>query len=108
MRGILPERLRMRPDKADLTELYAKALIALGGERLFDRLNSVEHGWVDGEAVRRLYQSTVAAFSRGDPSYRENVFFLWMVIAIELWLNVVFLGIKEPFEQVTAATGAAV
>ena len=108
MRGILPERVRIRPDKADLTELYANALIALGGERLFDRLNCAKNGWVDGEAVRRLYQSTVAAFSRGDPSYRENVFFLWMVLAIELWLNVVFLGIKEPFEQVTAATGAAV
>ncbi len=107
MRGILPERLRMRPDKADPTELYANALIALGGERLFDRLSSVKNGWVDGEAVRKLYHSMAAAYSRGDPSYAENVFFLWMVLAIELWLNVVFLGISEPFDQVTAASGAA-
>jgi hypothetical protein len=31
-----------------------------------------------------------------------------MVLAIELWLSVVFLGITEPFEQVTAAQKAAV
>ena len=33
MRGILPERLRLRSSKADLTELYPMAMIALGGER---------------------------------------------------------------------------
>ena len=66
MRGILPERVRLRPDKAEMSEIYAMALIGLGGERLFDRLNSVKNGWIDGEAVRRLYRSMAAAFSRGD------------------------------------------
>jgi asparagine synthase (glutamine-hydrolysing) len=107
MRGILPERVRLRYDKADLTELYAMALIALGGERLFDRLNVVQNGWVDGVVVRRLYRSMAEAFSRRDPSYAENVFELWNVFAVELWLNVVFLGISEPFKHVTETTGAA-
>jgi len=107
MRGIVPERVRLRPDKADPTESYAMALIALGGERLFDRLSSVENGWIDGEAVRRLYRSMTAAFSRGDPSYMENVCDLWMVFAVELWLNVVFLGISEPFKHITGAGAAA-
>jgi asparagine synthase (glutamine-hydrolysing) len=107
MRGILPERVRLRPDKADPTEVYATALIALGGERLFDRLNVVENGWVDGEAVRRLYRSMAAAFSRGDPSYMKNVCDLWMVLAVELWLDVVFLDISEPLKHVTEAAEAA-
>ena len=42
MRGILPERVRLRSSKADLTELYPMAMSALGGERLFDRLNVVK------------------------------------------------------------------
>ncbi len=54
MRGILPERVRLRPDKADLTAIYVLAINALGGERLFDRLKVVENGWVDGVAVRKI------------------------------------------------------
>src|SRR5437870_5140653 len=108
MRGIVPERVRMRPDKADLTEIYPMALAALGGERLFDHLNSVKHGWVDGEAVARVYRSMAAAFSRGDSSYMQSVYELWMVFALELWLSVVFLCISEPFAQVRAGCKAAI
>ena len=101
MLGILPERVRIRPDKADPSELYTTALIALGGERLFDHLKSVENGWIDREAARSLYRSMVAKFSRGDSSYMENGYALWMVVAVELWLSVVFLGISEPFKHLT-------
>jgi len=48
------------------------AMIALGGERLFDRLNVVSNGWIDGDVVRRLYRSMDDAFSRGDLSHLEN------------------------------------
>jgi len=71
------------------------------GPRLFDRLNVVENGWVDGVVVRRLYRSMAEAFSRGDPSYMDNILELWSVFAVELWFNVVFLGLSEPFKQVT-------
>ena len=91
MRGILPERIRNRSDKADLTELYPMAMIALGGERLFDRLSVVKNGWIDGVAVRELYRSMADLFSRRDPSYMQNVLELWTVFALELWFNVVFL-----------------
>lgn len=93
----------MRPDKAGLTELHAMALIENGGERLFDRLNCVSNGWVEGEVVRSWYRSMAAAFSRGDPSYMNHVCDLWMVLAVELWLSVVFLGISEPFKHLTAS-----
>ena len=64
MRGILPEKIRRRSDKSNLSELYPMAMIALGGERLFDRLNIVQSGWVDGVVLRRLYRSMAEAFSR--------------------------------------------
>jgi asparagine synthase (glutamine-hydrolysing) len=111
MRGILPERVRIRPDKADLTAVYAMAINALGGERAFERLNVVKQGWVDGEIVREQCRSMVEAFARGDPSYMENICELWTVIAIELWLSIVFLGIAEPLAHVTEGwekRGAAV
>ena len=49
-----------------------------------------------------------AAFSRGDSSYMQSVYELWMVFALELWLSVVFLGISEPFAQVRAGCKAAI
>jgi len=105
MRGILPERIRLRTDKADLTAIYVMAISALGGERLFDRLSVVENGWVDGAIVRKLYHSMTQALSRGDPSYVNSISELWMVIVVELWFNVVFLGIREPLGP-TAMTHA--
>jgi hypothetical protein len=82
------------------------AMIALGGERLFDRLNVVQNGWVDEVAVRRLYRAMAEAFSRRDPSYEENILELWRVFAVELWFSVVFLGVSEPFKHVTETTEA--
>jgi asparagine synthase (glutamine-hydrolysing) len=107
MRGILPERIRLRSDKAHMTELYPMAMSALGGERLFDRLNVVKNGWIDGEVVRRLYRSMAEAFSRGDLSHVENFYVLWNVFALELWFSVVFLGINEPFKHVSGTGEAA-
>ena len=93
--------------KADLTAIYALAIGALGGERLFERLSVVENGWVDGEVVRKMYRSMADALSRGDPSYMSGILELWMVIVIELWFNVVFLGIREPLGHMAHAENAA-
>jgi len=108
MRGILPERIRLRPDKADLTAIFLMAIDALGGERLFDRLNVVDNGWVDGVMVQKQYRSMAGALARGDPSYMNYICDLWMVIAIELWFNVVFLGAREPLGHIAQAENAAV
>jgi len=107
MRGILPQRVRLRSSKADLMELYPMAMSALGGERLFDRLSLVKNGWIDGDVVRRLYRSMAEAFSRRDFSRLENFYELWNVFALELWFNVVFLGINQPFKHASETRHAA-
>ena len=98
MSGIIPEQIRWRSDKADLTEVYAMALIALGGESLFDNLSVVKNRWVDGVVLREIYRSTAEAFSRRDPCYTENILQLWNVFAVELWFKVAFPSISEPFK----------
>jgi hypothetical protein len=108
MRGILPERVRLRPDKGDMTPIYVMAMDALGGERMFDRLSVVENGWVDGVVVQKLYRSMAEGRSRGDPSYINSIPQLWMVIVIELWFNVVFRGIREPLGRTLHVENAAV
>ena len=108
MRGILPERVRLRPDKGDMTPIYVMAIDALGGERMFDRLSVVENGWVDGVVVQKLYRSMAEGRSRGDPSYINSIPQLWMVIVIELWFNVVFRGIREPLGRTLHVENAAV
>jgi len=105
MCGILPERVRLRTDKASPDEINAMALIGLGGERLFENLQSVKNGWVNRDVVGNLYRSMAAAYSRGEPSYEGG---LWIVLAIELWLRIVFLGIDEPYAQLTEAKAAAI
>ena len=47
------------------------------------------------------------AFSRGDPSYMDNVDELWKLFAVELWFSVVFQGISEPFKHVTETSAAS-
>jgi asparagine synthase (glutamine-hydrolysing) len=96
MRGILPERVRVRSDKAEFSAICVLAINSLGGERLFDRLKVVENGWVDKAIIRKICRSMTEALSRGDPSYVSDIFDLWTVLAIELWFNVVFLGVRDP------------
>ncbi len=48
------------------------------------------------------------ALSRGDPSYVSDIFDLWMVIVIELWFNVVFLGVRDPLGYMAHQKDAAV
>jgi hypothetical protein len=47
------------------------------------------------------------AFSRRDLSYSQNVLELWKVFAVELWFNVVFLGISERPEPIAEPREAA-
>ena len=96
--GFLPETVRQRRTKADFSHLFAEALKALGGERLFDSLAIMSMGWVDGVWVRRMYQQMTQLYARGDEGYARHVWPLWMVFGIELWFKTVFLD-KEIFSS---------
>ena len=86
MRGRLPEAVRQRVSKADLSEIYVLALTALGGERAFDRLAIEEVGWIDGPAVRRMARRALAEAAT---DYGSSAIPLWLVLAVERWFRAI-------------------
>ena len=93
MRGRLPDLVRLRISKANLSPVYLRALQALGGEDAFARLTIADAGWVDGERVRSLYRHAAAGAARGDETYGADVVPLWMVLAVERWYQALRRGV---------------
>jgi asparagine synthase (glutamine-hydrolysing) len=87
LRNYLPETVAARVDKAEFSFTYVEALAALGGERLFSRLRSADAGWVDGDVVRSMYTDLIGLYSRGSGAYIGLAGPLWMVAALEVWLD---------------------
>ena len=94
LRGLLPESIRRRHTKADFSHVFAEALQALGGERLFDSLAVAAMGWVDGGQIRGMYRQMAQRYAQADPTYISYIWKLWMIFGIELWFNTVFLNRK--------------
>jgi asparagine synthase (glutamine-hydrolysing) len=96
MQGLLPETIRQRLTKADFSHVFAEALRAQGGERLFDSLIIASMGWVNGERVREMYRELSQLYAAGDRRYSRYIWPLWLVYGIELWFNTVFLKREIP------------
>jgi asparagine synthase (glutamine-hydrolysing) len=87
LRPLLPASIAVRQDKAEFSATYVTALEALGGAGQFDRLQSEENGWVDGEVIRRQYADMLRRYRSGDDSYVGLTGSLWAVASLELWLS---------------------
>jgi asparagine synthase (glutamine-hydrolysing) len=92
MRGRLPELVRARTSKADLSEWYLHAIQALGGADAFEAMAIAEAGWIDGLRVRAMYRDAAERAARGDPAYADHVVPLWMVLAVERWYRALQRG----------------
>ena len=83
-RGMLPESVRLRRDKAEFSSMLLHGLkevtAALGGETAFGSFNVVQRGWVDPQLLREVYQERMA-----DPE--ANQWPLWSVMELEMWLR---------------------
>jgi asparagine synthase (glutamine-hydrolysing) len=96
MQGLLPEAIRQRVTKADFSHVFAEALRAQGGERLFDSLTIASMGWVNGARVREMYRELSQLYAAGDRRYSTYIWPLWLAYGIELWFNTVFLKREIP------------
>lgn len=106
MRGLLPESVRERLDKADFSHLLPETMRAMGAERRFDSLAIEAAGWVDGTRLREDYRTMMQGYSRGEGAYRAHAWRLWMVLGVELWYRTLFAGDPAPEPEAMAATCA--
>ncbi len=104
MAGRLPGTVRQRRTKADFSHLFAEALNALGGERLFGSLAIASMGWVDGACVRQMYQQMERLYGEGDKHYTQHVWPLWMIFGIELWFRSHYLN-RDLFTKEASHSG---
>ena len=85
MKGLLPESVRTRPDKAEFSGLFVDALSAIGGESFFTDLHIARLGWVDQDEVVVRYRRMLARLAARDPYYGDDAWVLWMIAGIETW-----------------------
>jgi hypothetical protein len=83
----LPPAIAARQDKAEFSHVYVDALNGIGGAATFATLRSEEAGWVDGAAVRRMYERMIRLYRSGDDAYIACVGPLWAIAALEVWLE---------------------
>jgi asparagine synthase (glutamine-hydrolysing) len=98
MRGLLPEEVRNRPDKADFSHIFPEAFEALGAAAVFDSLAIASEGWVKPDDIRLKYREMLQLYRAADPRYMLYTWNLWMVFVIEAWFRTVFLNDRATSE----------
>jgi asparagine synthase (glutamine-hydrolysing) len=89
MRGTLPEKVRTRQTKADLSLPFVDAVEALFATTAAEKLLCVELGWVDGAYIRRAFENN-RDWYRSDRTRRwpaEPFGPVWSAVAAEIWLR---------------------
>ena len=92
MRGLLPEVVRNRADKADFGHAFPEAFQALYVDPFVGSLAIAREGWINQEDVRLKYQNMVQLYRESNPQYMTHIWRLWMVFGIEAWFRTVFLN----------------
>jgi asparagine synthase (glutamine-hydrolysing) len=87
LRGELPASVGRRRTKADFGYVIVEALESLGGAAFFSRMAIAEAGWVDGRRLAAVYETVQRRRTAGDPRNDEDLPFLWIVAAVELWFE---------------------
>lgn len=91
MRGTLPELVRTRQTKANMSVSILTMVRRRLAEKPIDEIAPVTLGWLDGEALRSTEQAVgdwIVAGSVGPPP--GNYGLVWNAIAMDLWLEHAF------------------
>jgi asparagine synthase (glutamine-hydrolysing) len=95
MRGLVPDSVLARRDKADFSILFIQALERMGGEHLFDTMAIESAGWVNRAKFQQTYRD------RSENYIESNIWPLWTAFALELWYRMIVQ--KEDPPAVTSA-----
>lgn len=79
LRGLIPDSVLARRDKADFSILFVKALKQFAGDQGFNAAALAEAGWIDAAAFRRAWRERIADYQNA------NIWPLWTTVSAELW-----------------------
>ena len=88
MRGILPESIRTRVDKADFSHVIADTLMEAGVAEWLKCRHLAAAGWVDVDRIRRQYSAFRHYYSQGQRQFMALSWEIWAVLTLEVWLSV--------------------
>ncbi len=92
MRGILPDEIRLRRDKADFSSVVAETLVRpeVFGLARFENLSRC--GYVEPAEAREEFERLNQLFLSGSDKYIGRDWPLWMGLVAESWLGIVCGG----------------
>jgi asparagine synthase (glutamine-hydrolysing) len=85
MKGLLPEEIRLRRSKSDLSPIFPVALESEGGESLFSDLALGHAGWVFEREVKSMYKRMIRLYKNGSTQYTDDIWPLATIAGMELW-----------------------
>jgi asparagine synthase (glutamine-hydrolysing) len=87
MRGGLPDEVRLRRVSPNAGAAFVPTLCELFDEGLFREPAVERAGWVDGGEARGFFDRMLARRASGDPDYTDDVWPMWLIVAVELWMR---------------------
>ena len=87
MRDHLPQRVGTRLTSADGSSTFLGPMRELVESGLLEAPAIEREGWADTDAVRRLYADVRHRHASGDSTYVADVWPLWKILAVELWVR---------------------
>ena len=110
MRDRLPEEVRLRRISPNAGSAFVPTLRALTDEGVLRHPAIEREGWVNPGEAKAFYDRILARQAGGDPDYTDDVWPMWIVVAVELWMREVVdrtsTGSEEDtcVEMMTAST----
>lgn len=87
MRGYLPDEVGRRLTSPDASSVFLAPMRESIDAGLLHSARIADQGWVDVDAVRELDERISSSYRTGDPSYAWDVWPLWSVLAVEIWMR---------------------
>jgi len=87
MRGVLPESIRARKDKAEFSRAMAEFLLQPRVREILECPQLVARDWVDSTAVLRQYNNFCELYCNNSDRYIYYVWDLWAVFSLEIWIS---------------------
>ena len=89
MREYLPGEVAGRLTSPEGSAVFLPPMREWIDSGLLRAARTAAQGWVDVDAVHRLDERISTRYRAGDPSYANDVWPLWSVLAVEVWMRAV-------------------